>query len=572
MAEDLDFFLRLGRIGDRGASNGARTRSFVSEVLGAARQSGQGALGLKTPGRYRRSGRGRHATRPARTFSRRVVVKARIVRHRGNRYTAAPLAMHLRYLRREGVTRDGSVAEMFDRDGTADHAAFAQRCEDDRHHFRFIVSPEDSAALADLRAATRDLMAQAEVDLGTRLDWVAVDHWNTDHPHVHILIRGVGDDGRDLVIDPDYMTRGLRQRAEALVSLELGPRTPEELAASLDREVEADRWTSLDRALQKQIADDGLIDLRPEAGSAKGAEQRRLIGRVQHLKRLGLAEDHQGHWRLAEHLEPRLRALGERGDIIKTLHRAFQDADRDLADLRIQAEDLEAPIMGRLVDRGLHDELTGRAYVVVDGLDGRLHHFRFRDLGATGDTPVDGLVEIRTRHVEGGKPVLDLVHRADLPLERQVQASGATWLDRQLVVPDPAPLADHGFGREVRDAIEQRRAQLQAQGLADRHGRPRPGLIAKLRANELQRTAVNVAAETGASWEQVKPGDEVAGIYRRRLDLISGRFAMIDDGMGFQLVPWTRALEERLGQEVKGTMSLGGGVDWALGRKRGIGL
>ena len=479
--------------------------------------------------------------------------------------------MHLRYLRREGVTRDGASAEMFDRDGTADHAAFAERCEDDRHHFRFIISPEDAAKLDDLRAPTRDLMARAEKDLGTRLDWVAVDHWNTDHPHVHVLIRGVGDDGRDLVVDPDYITQGLRRQAEALVSLELGPRTPAELAASLDREVEAERWTSLDRTLKGRIGEDGLVDLRPGAGQADRVPLR-LIGRAQYLERLGLAEEHSGRWRLAEDLEPTLRALGERGDIIKTLHKTIRDADRDLSDLRIQAEDLEAPVVGKLVDRGLHDELNGSAYAVVDGVDGRLHHFRFRDLGATGDTPVGGLVEVRSRRVEGEKPALELVHRSGLSIDRQVTASGATWLDRQLVVREPAELATSGFGREVRDAIEKRRARLAAQGLADRLGRPKSRLIATLRTQELARIADNIARETGGAWTETKPGDQVAGVYQRRVDLVSGRFAMIDDGLGFQLVPWTRGIEERLGQEVRGTMSPGGGMDWALGRKRGIGL
>jgi hypothetical protein len=264
--------------------------------------------------------------------------------------------------------------------------------------------------------------------------------------------------------------------------------------------------------------------------------------------------------------------LGERGDIIKTLHKTIRDADRDLSDLRIQAEDLEAPVIGKLVDRGLHDELNGRAYAVVDGVDGRLHHFRFRDLGATGDTPVGGLVEVRSRRVEGEKPALELVHRSDLSIDRQVTASGATWLDRQLVVREPTQLAASGFGREVRDAIERRRAHLAAQGLADRLGRPRSGLIATLRARELARVADNIARETGGTWNAAKPGYQVTGVYQRRVDLVSGRFAMIEDGLGFQLVPWTRGMEERLGQEVRGTMSPGGGVDWALGRKRGIGL
>lgn len=571
MTDENEFFLRLGRIGDRGSSAIPRQRGFVQEVLGAARKSGQGALDFGGRGGRRRSGRGRDAAARRLGGSRRVVVKARIVRHQGKRYTAAPLTLHMRYLRREGVTRDGAPAEMFDRDGAADHAAFAERCHDDRHHFRFIVSPEDAGALDDLRATTRDLMAQAEKDLGTRLDWVAVDHWNTDHPHVHVLIRGVAEDGRDLVIDADYMTKGLRERAQALVSLELGPRTPEEIAASLDREVEAERWTSLDRTLRDRIGPEGLIDLRP---SADGGERvpPRLIGRVQFLQRLDLADEQAGRWRLAEDIEPSLRALGERDDIIKTLHRSIRAAERDLADLRIQAETLDAAIVGRLVDRGLHDEHSGRAYAVIDGVDGRLHHFRFGDLGATGDTPIGGIVEVRAQQFPGERPGLELIHRSDLSLDRQVGASGATWLDRQLVVREPASLADKGFGREVREALDRRRSHLRSVGLSDRLGRPRAGLVAGLRAQELARVADNIAAETGATWNQAKAGDQISGVYQRRLDLASGRFAMIEDGLGFQLVPWTRGLEERLGREVRGVVSQAGGIDWALGRKRGIGL
>ncbi|MGH1557445.1 DUF3363 domain-containing protein [Caulobacter segnis] len=186
-------------------------------------------------------------------------------------------------------------------------------------------------------------MAQAEKDLGTGLDWVAVDHWNTEHPHVHVLVRGVGEDGQDLVIDRDYIANGLRQRAEALVSLELGPRTPAEVAASLDREVEAERWTSLDRKLRDRRGPEGWVDLRPGGQADRG--QQRLIGRVQTLEKLGLAEGQGGCWRLDEDLEARLRALGERGDIIKTLHAAWR-GERDPADLHIGGTDLDAPLIG----------------------------------------------------------------------------------------------------------------------------------------------------------------------------------------------------------------------------------
>ena len=125
----------------------------------------------------------------------------RIVRHQGSKFRSAPLSKHVAYLKREGVTPDGADARMFDaRSDDADTRALAERCEDDRHHFRFTVSPEDAAEMADLRAFTRELMADAERDLGTKLDWVAVDHWNTDNPHIHVLVRGRADDGADLVI------------------------------------------------------------------------------------------------------------------------------------------------------------------------------------------------------------------------------------------------------------------------------------------------------------------------------------------------------------------------------------
>jgi len=504
-----------------------------------------------------------------------VIIKARIVQHKGSRYRAAPMKMHLSYLRRQGATRDGERAEMFDRDGRADHDAFAKRCEDDRHHFRFIVSPEDAERLADLRATTRELMARAERKLGTRLDWVAVDHWNTDNPHVHVLVRGGADDGRDLVINPDFLKQGFRQMAEDLVSLELGPRSEAEIAASLDRETRADRWTSLDRRLRDVASESGNVDLRPEAG-LRGMGEARLIGRAQHLERLGLAQPQgEGRWRLADDLEPRLRALAERGDIIKTLHGALRGQDRNLTAIVIQGGELDTPVVGKLIDRGLHDELTGQAYVVVDGVDGRTHHFRFNDLNQAGDTPISGLVELRTRDLGDGERRLELVHRSDLSLDAQVKASGATWLDRQLVAREPQVLAQSGFGLEVSDALEQRRAHLEALGLAYRQAgqvTPARNLLATLRGQELSRVAANIQAEAGATFIEAGKGGAVAGIYSRRIDLTSGRFAMIEDGLGFQLVPWTRSLDAKLGEQVRGTITPSGGMDWSLGKKRGLGL
>ena len=236
--------------------------------------------------------RGGAAPLSSRSPGRRVVVKARVVRHHGTRFRSAPLPKHIAYLKREGVTRDGADARMFDANSdVADERAFAERCEDDRHHFRFIISPEDAAEMETFAAFTRELMADVERDLGTKLDWVAVDHWNTDNPHVHVLIRGRADDGQDLVISRDYISRGFRDRAAERVTLELGPRSEQEIRSALEKEVEAERWTSLDRAL-RNIADDGagVADLRPGASDEDPELRRLMLGRAAKLERLGLAE------------------------------------------------------------------------------------------------------------------------------------------------------------------------------------------------------------------------------------------------------------------------------------------
>lgn len=575
MKRENEFRPRFGRSRDKGAGAVPKARGFVGEVLSASRRSGLGTLDLGSRGRAGRFGRGGGRAASGRLASRRVVIKTRIIQHKGSRYRAAPMKMHLSYLRRQGATRDGGRAEMFDRDGVADHDGFAKRIEDDRHHFRFMVSPEDAAKLADLRATTRELMARAERELGTRLDWVAIDHWNTDNPHVHVLVRGVADDGRDLVINPEFLKHGFREMAQALVSLELGPRSEAEIAAGLDREMTADRWTHLDRRLRDLANDTGGVDLRPD-GTRQGPGEARLIGRAQYLERLGLTQpEGPGQWRLVNDLEPQLRALAERGDIIKTLHATLRGQGRDLNAVVIQGRDLEAPVFGKLVDRGLHDEVTGQAYVVVDAVDGRSHHFRFNDLPQTGDTPIGGLVEVRSRSLDDGGSRLELVHRSDLDLVAQIKASGATWLDRQMVAREPQSLAQAGFGLEVREALNRRRAHLETLGLANRQTgglAPARNLIVTLRNQELSRVVANIRAETGAALIETGKGEIVAGVYSRRFDLVSGRFAMIEDGLGFQLVPWTRSLDARLGQEVRGTITPSGGMDWSLGKKRGLGL
>ena len=264
-----EFRVRPGRIR---STRVGKPKSFVNQVLRAAKKAGHTAAqpgAARHPAGIGRStfGRGRIAFSRNRLFSpqRRVVVKARIARHQGRAFRSAAMSAHLSYLKRDGVTADGEKARMFDTEvDRADDAAFAERCKDDRHHFRFIVSPEDAGEMTDLRAFTRDLARQMEADLGTKLDWVAVDHWNTDNPHVHMLVRGVDQGGQDLVISRDYISRGLRSRAEEFVSIELGPKPEHEVRSALEREVDAERWTRLDAEIRLAADETGAIDLRPD--------------------------------------------------------------------------------------------------------------------------------------------------------------------------------------------------------------------------------------------------------------------------------------------------------------------
>jgi type IV secretory pathway VirD2 relaxase len=584
MTGEDNFRIRPGRIRSTRAQ---AARPFIAQALAAAQRAGgsvsrKGTIG---PGHRSRFGKGQRASVQANRLitarSRGAVVKARVVRHAGR---GAPLGTHLDYLRREGVTRDGEKARLFGAESDdADARDFAERTQDDRHHFRFIVSPDDAVEMADLKTFTRDLVSQMEKDLDTRLEWVAVDHWNTEHPHVHLIVRGVRDDGENLVISRDYIKEGMRDRARDLITQELGPRTDYEIRHAIERQVEAERWTNLDRQLARDGYRTGVIDMAPSPDRQPDEFHALKVGRLRKLESLGLADQvGPGQWALSDKAEATLREMGERDDIIKRIHRGLTDRgiERGAANYVLAGESLDDPIVGRLVARGLDDELKGTAYAVVDGVDGRTHHIKLPDLDATGDSRPGSIVELRKFDDAQGQRRVALAVRSDLDIEAQVNASGATWLDRQAIAREPAALGEAGFGAEVRAAMERRAERLIGEGLAERQGQSvifQRKLIDTLRQREVEALGQKLAAETGRAFTQSAAGDYVAGTYSRRFALSSGRVAMIevmsgDGGMGFQLVPWTPSIEKQLGRHVSGVARGDGGVDWGFGRKRGLGL
>lgn len=577
---DDEFHIRPGKGRSRGSGSGRRAQSFIGQVVSYSMKGGHRLARSRYSGTGR-TARGRRAGLAARSraTNRRVIVKARVVRHKGARFRAAPLSRHLAYLKRDGVTRDGKEACLFDAGSdAADGDAFAGRCEDDRHHFRFIVSPEDAAELEDIRTFTRELLDDMARDLDTRLDWVAVDHWNTDNPHVHILVRGRAVDGNDIVIDRDYIRAGLRSRAEERVTVELGPRSEREIARGIAREVMAERWTSLDRSLQRMADDNGgVVDLRPAPTGYDRPNHNHLLGRSAKLERLGLADRvSPACWTLKPGLERTLRDLSIRSDIIKTMHRAMSvgGGRADTGRFALHDDLVADPVIGRLVERGLHDELTGSAYAVVDATDGRTHYLRFGDIDQTTDAKTGAIVELGQWRDTRGNDRQSLSVRSDLALADQIKAPGATWLDRQLVSREPVETVG-GFGAEVRDALAARSDHLASEGLARRQGQRfifAQDLLDELRSRDLLDAAKHIAARSGLEHSPAKPGEHLTGMYRERVTLSSGRFAMIDDGMGFQLVPWRQSLDRHLGQAVSGTINARGGVDWSFNRSRTLGL
>ncbi|TPI13052.1 DUF3363 domain-containing protein [Mesorhizobium sp. B4-1-3] len=400
--KDDEFKPRLGRIRSIGSKAGKRyanqLRSAINRAGGKHRHGGRFAGS--------RTGRGgataallKARDRYAAFRQRRVMVKARIVKLAGKAVEGA--RAHLRYLKRDGVTRGGEPGELYGADNDrVDGKEFLDRANGDRHQFRFIVAPEDGIEYEHLKPLTRRLMAQMEEDLGTKLDWVAVDHFNTGHPHTHIIVRGRDDRGENLVIAREYISSGLRDRAAELVSLDLGPRTDREIELRLRQEMQQERFTSIDRQLLRMRDDDGLVS--PDARSAFRHSLHQ--GRLRKLERMGLAaEIGSARWRLDDELEGMLRRLGERGDIIKTMHRELtgRGLTRCAADYVVHDVEQNAQtVVGRVVARGLAHEINDRHYMIVDGLDGKSHYIGIGKGEATEPTPDGCIVRVTPRNTK----------------------------------------------------------------------------------------------------------------------------------------------------------------------------
>jgi type IV secretory pathway VirD2 relaxase len=327
-------------------------------------------------------------------------------------YGAKAAAAHLAYIERDGAEKDGSPAVLYGPDGPVPRARFEQPRVGESHQFRFMVSPEDGHAL-DLEDYVRQWMRRVEREVGRSLEWAAANHYDTDHPHAHVVVRGVDLQGRRVRMSRQYISHGMRGTAQELANEFLGPRVESEIQRTREREVIQGRLTSLDRELDR-CATDHQIDTDAVHGRSRhDREAQHLFDRLEHLERLGVAERvSSGRWQVTPGWQKHLRDLGERGDIVKQMHRAMRGGDparfhavrpgQGLPDGGGGVE--ERALVGRVAAKGLEDESKGIWYAVLETPTGAAYHVRLSarqaEITRTGD-----LVTFGTKREAAVRPV-----------------------------------------------------------------------------------------------------------------------------------------------------------------------
>ncbi len=372
----------------------------------------------------------------------RSAVKASYARNlRGSSWAA-----HGTYLAREGAQREGAKGRGFDAEhddvNLTDTLGQWQQAAD-RRLWKFIVSPEHGARL-DLRAHTRALVAQMERDLGTTLEWAAIDHHNTDNAHVHLLVRGRDAEGRPLEIAPEYLRSGLRARSQELATDALGWRSEREHLDARAQAVERTQFTELDRALLRRADADRLVTYEGPRPRTRHGQEARLqeLRRLEFLERMGLAQKVGTRtWRLSPVLEPTLRQAQLAGDIIKSRARHVSHLSDARLPLVVTTLAPGARVTGRVVGTGLADELHDRRYLLLEGSDRRLHYItqppEFERARGAGGVRIGDVVALSGHATEqGGRQTVET------RLQVQPAKTGPTErpTGRARPVPEPGPL------------------------------------------------------------------------------------------------------------------------------------
>jgi type IV secretory pathway VirD2 relaxase len=565
------------RMGRRRGPDRDRLATFRVQLLRSVNKMG----GPKSGAGGASSRRGRIAVRPPLAGSRRCVVKARYVPMNGRGMRAAGL--HLAYLERDGVERDGSPGRLYGADGTFRADEFRAPLENEPRQFRFIVSPEDGDRL-DLTELARQLMDRVEKDTGRRLIWAAVNHHNTDNPHVHIVVRGVDRDGDEVRIDGRYIGREMRWRAQEIATRELGPRPEIDYSQARTVEVERERFTEIDEILAGHAGPDGRLTIGTLL-AAPGAEGRVCLVRLQVLETMELArQERAGVWKLEDGWQETLHRMAERKDITERLWRIVGDRA-----LRQRVIDGRAPVStfeGVVAGKGLEDELAGTMFVAIMSRAGEACYVRVPPEIADGMRQGEA--------VRIGSDIQPWLRPADRIIARAAQDSGGLYdpvrhqraledLQRGRGQPDQPTPAER-VTANVRRLERLARFRLAAR-LPDGRWRVPADLVAQLEAREKSHPQHRLRVQPVREWER----DELAQAVAKRSGLayvrepagMRGRcfacqptesgseFIRIVDEAGrrFALIPKPAAGQRLEGQVVTVTRDADGRLSVQLGRQ-----
>ena len=410
------------------------------------------------------------------SYYRLSVIKSRIVKSKPW-YTLDQKILavneHIKYLVRNEVSMNGERAKFFDLENDdVDGKKFAIDLVQDRHHFRFIASPEDGL-LVDLKTHARNLVKQMEQDLGVKLRWVGVVHQNTDNLHIHLVIKGTEPNGKDLIIKPDYISHGIRFRSSDLLTRELGPRSELSILKAKQRALLQNRAIAIDYKIA-ELAREHNGKFTPfiftDLEHIKAAQLR-----IKHLQSLGLAIQPanwpKNFYQIDLSLIEKLKDLEAHHDIYKKISRFGINEVRQ----HIPKQSL----IGRVVSKGLHDELNATYYVILDGADGNKWYVDLSKHRNVEELKIGQIIMLESKNIankdqgatinQPNKIYAQRLHfDQNQSLQDLIKAPGVTVLDRCLVNKDlQAVISNNGVGAEIKAALKERQQVLVERKLAN---------------------------------------------------------------------------------------------------------
>lgn len=538
--------IRILRARKGGGGSGAR--------MSFGKQLGKALAGKKV-------GRGRGAGHGARPFAvdgrQRVVAKVSFRSHfaRGGGAGGGNLAAHASYLQRDGGEREGEKGRFYDaaQDEARDAPERLQEwAENDKRHFRLVLAPESGARIVaedgHLKDFTRETMARIERDLGVKLDWLAIDHHNTDNPHTHVIVRGVRRDGVELIIPREYVSHGLREAAREVATERIGARGRDDERLKLDREIHGRGFNRLDQAIERELGQRSEILMQRLGQGRDPALADAMKARARELARIGLArETRRNVFAFEPDWTDRLKAM-----------RSI-DVRRELARARLYEKSM-GRVAGEVCELGPRGETPDRGVLVVETPDkGRL--VLNTSMEAIADLQRGSLVALTPEGRRGGVERLSF-HSPD----QQSGVWAQTELDRELdrVSRGQAPRLPDTPG--VHEALDRRAQLMEHQGFGVRDGAGkfhfRDGAMDALKENELKHEGKLAARERHGLFRDMTPGrggqqfgrggfgGEEPWKVRAAKELFAGKTAILERGRDVVLAPMKLGMEIGPGDSV----------------------